>query len=57
MASLDSGLSCTVIVRADMKVHDLWAAAGSVDTALSFLNCLELYRTDVLAPVGVPATR
>jgi hypothetical protein len=26
---------------------DIWAAAGSVDTALSFLSCLELYWADV----------
>lgn len=26
---------------------DVWAAAGSVDTDLSFLSFLELYRTDV----------
>ena len=25
----------------------IWAAAGSVDTDLSFLSFLELYRTDV----------
>ena len=25
----------------------MWAAAGSMDTGLSFLSFLELYRTDV----------
>lgn len=34
----------------------MWAAAGSMDTDLSFLNFLELYRADI-AERRVPARR
>ena len=37
-------------------VEAVWAAAGSVDTDLSFSSLLELYRTDV-AERRVPARR
>jgi hypothetical protein len=31
----------------EVKVGNVWAAAGSVDTDLSFLSFLKVYRTDV----------
>ena len=34
-------------LTADVLAKNLWAAAGSVDTDLSFLSFLKVYRTDV----------
>jgi transposase len=42
--------------REPVQRYEHWAAAGSMDTDLSFLSFLELYRTDV-AERRVPARR
>lgn len=41
--------------KVDLKT-DVWAAAGSVDTDLSFLSLLELYGTEIAEP-RMPARR
>ena len=55
-SALDEGLSALNPIRPEVARLFQWAAAGLVDTDLSFSSLFELYRADV-AERGVPARR